>query len=500
MRAKSKREIAFKINIYRIRKIIKKKWRRVLSNINSDSNNKNENNFEIEKVINYIEDNQDRFLEELKDFLRFPSVSTTTTHKKYIKDCANWLVDHFKSIGVTDVKLNEEFGNPLVLVNYIVDPAKPTLLIYGHYDVQPEDPINLWTSPPFEPVVKDGKIYARGAADDKGQVFIHIKAVESYIKTFGSLPINVKFIIEGEEESGSEAIDEYVKTYTDTLKCDAVLISDTGWFAPNFPTLSYALRGIAVFEMKLTGPNRDLHSGMYGGAVANPLIELSKIISGLFDKDGKITVPGLYDNVLPITQAEKVELAKLPFDRTEYMEDLNIGGEGGEKEYSIVEKVWMRPSLDINGLFGGYTEEGHKSIIPSIATAKISIRLVPNQTFAEINEKFRKYIESQIPESMKLSLKVHHGANPVLVNVDNEYIKKAQISLKNAFNVEAGFTREGGSIPIVELFSNHLKVPVVLMGFGLDSDNIHSPNENFVLSNFFGGIKAISYYFKELAN
>ncbi|MFY8161657.1 MAG: dipeptidase [Candidatus Kapaibacteriota bacterium] len=456
-------------------------------------------NKDIKLVLDYIENNQDRFLEELKDFLRFPSVSTKTSHKQDIKNCADWICEQFKSMGIENVWQNEEYGNPLVLVDYKVSEDKPTLLIYGHYDVQPEDPINLWKTPPFEPDIRDGKIYARGAADDKGQVFIHIKAVESYLKAHGSLPINIKFIIEGEEESGSEAIDKYVKTHQDVLKCDAVLISDTGWFAPNYPTLSYGLRGIAVFEMTLTGPNRDLHSGMYGGAVANPLIELSKIISNLFDADGKITVPGLYDNVLPITEVEKAEFAKLPFDRKEYMEDLEIKGEGGESEYSIVEKVWMRPSLDINGLFGGYIEEGHKSIIPSIATAKISIRLVPNQTFEEINQKFKEYIESVVPASMKLSMNVHHGANPVVVDINNDYIKKAQAALTKAFNTSVGFTREGGSIPIVELFSNELHCPVVLMGFGLDSDNIHSPNENFVLSNFFGGIKAVSHYFEELA-
>lgn len=456
---------------------------------------------DFNKVIDYLENNHQKFLEELTEFLRFESISTKNEYQKEVVNCANWLEEHLKSIGLQKVWQNTEFGNPLVLAEHFVSENKPTILLYGHYDVQPVDPVNLWDSPPFAASIRDGKIFARGVADDKGQVFMQIKVLEAFIKVYGTMPVNIKIIYEGEEESGSEAIERYVENFSSQLKSDAVLVSDTGWFSPELPSITYALRGIVVFEMILRGPNRDLHSGMYGGAIGNPLIEISKIIAQLFDTNGKIAVPGLYDNVLPITEVEKAEFALLPFDKDAYLEDLGVEGKGvgGENNYSILEKVWMRPALGVNGLFGGYIEQGHKSIIPSQATAKISMRIVPNQTVEEVVQKVRTYIESLVPKSMQLEFIERHGANPVIIDRSNPYIQKALLSLEKSFQTKAIFMREGGSIPIVGLFTRHLEIPVVLMGFGLDSDNIHSPNEHLRLKNFFGGLKAIACYLNEIS-
>lgn len=458
----------------------------------------------IEKANNasletYFEQNHDRFLEELMMFLRFPSISTKASSKPDIIDCANWLVRNMNDAGI-ESKIIETESNPLVYGQWLGAGADaPTVLVYGHYDVQPEDPIDLWHSKPFEPEIRNGKIWGRGTADDKGQVFTHIKAAEAHLKTFGKLPVNLKFIIEGEEESGGEAIEAFLYNHADQISCDTVMISDTEWFAQGLPSITYSLRGIAVVQLNVWGPNRDLHSGTYGGAVANPVNELCKIIAAMHDENGKITIPGFYDNVLELSAEERQEFAALPFDLEKYKEDLAVKELSGEKGFSTLEKVWARPTLDLNGMFGGYIEEGHKSIIPSYAHAKISMRLVPNQEPEEIIEKFTKYVKTLVPDSIKVEVVNHHGGNPVIVSKKSKGVEAAKIALERAFSAKSVFMREGGSIPIVGLFEEKLNAPVVLMGLGLDTDNIHSPNENMDLDNFFGGIKASAYFLEEMA-
>ena len=449
----------------------------------------------MKDVLNFIDQSRDQFLKELIEFLKIPSISSVTEYNDSTHKAAEWLLDNFKKAGIPEARLYETKGHPIVYAQDLSAGAgAPTVMVYGHYDVQPVDPLDLWDSPPFEPVIKNGKIYGRGTSDDKGQAFMHVKAYEAYKKIKGGLPVNVKYLIEGEEEAGSNHLEEFIENNADLLKCDTVLVSDTEWFADGMPSICYSLRGLSYIEVTVTGPNRDLHSGTFGGGVDNPLNVLCWMVSQLKDPYGRITIPGFYDNVLALTQEERDNFKKLPFNEEEYCKDLEIGITYGEQGYTTLERVWARPTLDLNGIYGGYIGEGAKTILPTKATAKISMRLVPHQTHEEITEKALKYFEKLCPPSVKLSVKMLHGGNPVLMPIDSKSIKIAVEALKEAFGKDTVFMREGGSIPIVGLFDSVLKAPTVLMGMGLPGDNIHSPNESFSIENFYGGIKTSALF------
>ncbi|MEJ5287150.1 MAG: Dipeptidase [Candidatus Kapaibacterium sp.] len=449
----------------------------------------------MNKVKDYIEQNRELFLSQLIDFLKFPSISSRSEHKEDVRNCANWLANHIKSLGAENVNVFETEGHPIVYAEYLHNENAPTVLVYGHYDVQPVDPLDLWNSNPFEPIVKDNKIFARGTSDDKGQLFIHLKAFETVLNTIGTFPINIKFIFEGEEEAGSNHLDEFIEQNSKLLECDTVLISDTEWFDFGLPSICYALRGIAFVEIKVKGPNRDLHSGSYGGTVDNPAEVLAYLISRLKDRYGRITIPGFYDKVLELTTEEREEFARLPFNEKNYCQSIGVKQTYGENGFSVLERTWARPTLEINGIYGGYTGEGAKTIIPSEASAKISMRLVPNQVAKEILDLFSRYIREIAPPTVDIEIKPLHGGNPVMTPIDTIWMRKAKEALRIAFGVEPVFIREGGSIPVCETFQRVLGASPVLIGFGLPTDNIHSPNENFSLDNFFGGINAIANYY-----
>lgn len=450
--------------------------------------------------IQFIESNKDRFFTELVDFLKIPSVSSQAEHNPDTRKAATWLVSQLNDIGMPKVELYETAGHPVVYAEDLRAGADAkTVLIYGHYDVQPVDPVELWNSPPFEPVVNGGKIYARGSSDDKGQVFAHIKAVEAYQKTNGKLPVNIKFMIEGEEECGSNNLDVFIREHRDMLKCDTVMVSDTEWFAEGLPSICYSLRGLSYIEITVTGPNRDLHSGTYGGAVDNPLNVLCDIVSSLKDKYGRITIPGFYDDVKPLTSEEREGFAKLPFNYEEYTEELGVTDGNGEFGFTTLERTWARPTLDLNGIYGGYTGEGAKTILPSKASAKISMRLVPYQNHEDITAKITKHLKAITPPTVKLDITPLHGGNPVMIELESEGLNAAKRAMNRAFGKDPIMMREGGSIPIVELFGSELNAPTILMGIGLPSDNIHSPNESFSIDNFYGGIKASAIFLEEFA-
>ena len=451
----------------------------------------------MENVINYIKENENTYIEELKEFLRIPSISTSKENKEDIKRAADFVAEKLKIAGMNRVEIFQTEGHPLVYGEWLGAPGKPTVLIYGHYDVQPVDPIEFWDNPPFEPVIKDGKIYARGATDDKGQMYMHIKCVEAYFKTQGSLPLNVKFIIEGEEEVGSESLETFINNNTDLLKCDSVLVSDTALYGPGIPTLTYGLRGLCYMEVEVTGPNRDLHSGTFGGGVANPINILAGIISKLQDKNGKITVPHFYDNVAKLTKKERDEYKALKFSEKKFAKELGVAELKGEKGYTTLERIWARPSLDCNGIIGGFTAEGAKTVLPSVVTAKISMRLVPDQDTKRVARNFVKYIKSLAPKSVKVKIKNLHGAQPILTPLDNPATVAATKAMEKAFGKKIVYMREGGSVPIVTVFCKKLKVPAVLMGLGLNSENLHSPNEHFNLRHFQLGIISSAYFMQE---
>ncbi|MCF8260880.1 MAG: dipeptidase [Melioribacteraceae bacterium] len=454
----------------------------------------------MEKVINYIEKNQDRFIEELKDYLRIPSISTLKENQPQIKESAEFIANQLKTIGMKKVKAYKTAGNPIVYGEWMGAKGKPTVLIYGHYDVQPVDPLELWKSDPFEPEIRDGKIYARGANDNKGQHFAHVKAVESLFKVNGKPPVNIKFVIEGEEEIGSENLEIFLNEKKDLLKCDAVMVSDTSMHAPKTPTISYGLRGLCYMEVQITGPNRDLHSGSFGGSVANPINELSKLITKLVDENGKVTIPNFYKDVIELSDAEREQYKTIKFSEKAYAKDLGVKELQGEGGYSTLERLSGRPTLDCNGIYGGFTGEGAKTVLPSTATAKISMRLVPNQIPKKIAKEFEKHVKSLVPKSVKVEVRALHGGLPFLVPFDDEVMQAAAEATTKATGKKAIFTREGGSIPIVVEFNKILKAPVVLMGLGLDSDDIHSPNEHFWLENFEYGLKASVYFMEEMSN
>lgn len=452
----------------------------------------------MKEALNYIEKEQNRYMSELFEFLRIPSISSILEHKPDMEHCSQWLMNHLKGIGIEDIRIIPTAGHPIVFGQWLgAGENAKTVLIYGHYDVQPVDPLDLWTTKPFEPEIRNGFIFARGSCDDKGQVFANIKAVEAYLKTKEKLRVNIKFLIEGEEEAGSSHLDEFIENNAELLKCDAVLVSDTEFFASGVPSLCYGLRGIAFIEITVTGPNRDVHSGSYGGAIENPITVLAWMISRLKDKYGRITIPGFYDDVLELTEEERNEFRKLPFNEAEYCKDLEIGGVNGEFGFTTLERCWARPALDINGIYGGYTGEGAKTIIPSKATAKISMRLVPNQHADDITNKICSFLEKLAPPTVKIEIVRSQGGNPVLVPRDGPAVKSALAAIKQAFGKTPVLMREGGSIPIVQLFKDVLNAPTVLLGYGLPTDNVHSPNENFSVNQFYGGIKTTAIFLSE---
>ena len=455
----------------------------------------------MENIKTYIQQNKDRFINELIELLKIPSVSADSAYSQDVIDTSVAVKQSLEKAGCDKVEICETNGYPIVYGEKIIDPNLPTVLVYGHYDVQPPDPMELWTSPPFEPVIKktdihpEGAIFARGACDDKGQMYMHIKAFEYMIQS-NTLPCNVKFMIEGEEEVGSVNLKSFVENNTAKLKNDVILISDTGMISNLQPSITTGLRGLSYVEVEVTGPNRDLHSGLYGGAVANPINILSKMIASLHDENNRITIPGFYDNVEELSLAERAEMAKAPFDIENYKKALDLNAVYGEEGYVTNERNAIRPTLDVNGIWGGYTGQGAKTVIPSKAFAKISMRLVPNQDWEEITELFTKHFTAIAPAAVSIKVTPHHGGQGYVTPIDSIGYQAANKAYTETFGIPAIPVRSGGSIPIVALFEKELKSKTILMGFGLDSDAIHSPNEHFGIFNYLKGIETIPLFYK----
>lgn len=446
----------------------------------------------------YVDQHQERFLEELFELLRIPSVSTAAKFKGDVQRAARFVRQKLEDAGVDRAEIHETDGHPIVYAEKMVDPQAPTVLVYGHYDVQPADPLELWDSPPFEPEIRDGKIYARGACDDKGQMYMHVKALET-MNAQGNIPCNIKFLIEGEEEIGSDHLSPFVEANRELLSSDVVLISDTNIISNENPSITVGLRGMSYLEVEVTGPNRDLHSGMYGGTVANPINVLGKMIASLKDDQGRITIPGFYDKVVELSEEERQEINRAPHDDDEYKRALDIDELAGEAGYTTPERIGIRPTLDVNGIWGGYTQEGAKTVLPSKANAKISMRLVPNQNHKEIDELFIRHLQQIAPPTVKLKVTSHHGGQAAVVPSDSVGVQAASKAFEEAWGKKPFLTREGGSIPIVSLFQQTLGIDSVLMGFGLDEDAIHSPNESYGVFNYLKGIETITLFYKHLA-
>ncbi len=455
----------------------------------------------MEKVQSYINENKERYLEELFEWLRIPSISADPSYKDDVNRAASFLKEKMEAAGLEKVEIFPTDGHPIVYAEKIVDSKLPTILVYGHYDVQPPDPLDLWESGPFEPIVKktethpDGAIFARGACDDKGQVYMQLKAFE-VLQTTGELPCNVKFMIEGEEEVGSVNLGKFCRDNVEKLKSDVILISDTSILANDVPSITTGLRGLSYVEVEVTGPNRDLHSGVYGGAVANPINVLSEMIASLFDENRHITVPGFYDDVEVVSAEERAAMNEAPFDLEHYKKDLAVDEVLGEKGYTTFERTSIRPTLDVNGIWGGYTGEGAKTVLPSKAYAKISMRLVPYQSSEKITELFKNHFEQVAPSYVDVKVTSLHGGEPVVTPTNSDEYKAAHMAMEQTFGKAPIPARSGGSIPIVALFEKVLGTKSVLMGFGLDSDAIHSPNEHYGLFNFYRGIETIPYYYQ----
>jgi len=450
--------------------------------------------------VEYARANSARFLDELKSLLRIPSISTLPEHKGDVRKAAEFLVTELKRIGMENVRLIETAGHPLVYADWLHAAGKPAVLCYGHYDVQPPDPLDEWISPPFEPTERNGNLYARGAVDDKGQMYMHVKALESLFAAHrGKLPLNVRMILEGEEEVGGEAIAKFVREHPEQLKADFALVSDTEMFAPDLPTLCVGLRGMIYTEIEARGAKTDLHSGIYGGATPNPFVALAQIIAQLKDKNEHILIPGFYDKVLAPSADELKAWKRLPFDEEHYRRtEVGSSQLTGEPGYSVLERTWARPTLDVHGMPGGFTGAGAKTVIPAKAVAKISMRLVPDMTPQETFAQYKKYVESLKPAGIELDVRLVHSGDPIVIGTDNPYIQAATKALKQVWKKDTVFVRGGGSIPIVGDFERHLKLPTVMMGFGLPDDNLHAPNEKFNLANFYRGIESIITFIEEL--
>ena len=452
----------------------------------------------MDRVKSYIQSHRQTFESDLAEFLRIASVSADSRQREETKRAAEWVANQFRNIGLK-TELIPTNGHSLIYAESPPVPGKPVVLMYGHYDVQPPEPLDEWISPPFEPTVRDGNIYARGATDDKGQMLTHVKGVEAWMKSVGKLPVQVKFLIEGEEEVGSEHLGPFVKANREKLACDTIVISDSSQFAPGMPAITYGLRGIAYFQLYLRGPKQDLHSGTFGGGVTNPANALCELLASLKDKDGRIQVPGFYDDVLPLSDRERAEFASLPLTDEEFMKSLNVKGLFGEADFTSIERRWARPTCDINGLTSGYQGEGAKTVLPARASAKFSFRLVPNQDPHKIAESLRKFLERQLPPGVEMELVDHHGAPGIVVPLDSPYIRAAAAAIEVGFGKAPVYIREGGSIPIVNTFAHELKADALLLGWGQNDDNTHSPNEKFNLDDYHRGTLSSAQLLEELA-
>jgi len=449
----------------------------------------------METIKSYIEENKDRFLEELFDLIRIPSVSAKEENKEDMLRAAEYLKNSLMEAGADKATIYSTEGHPILVGEKIIDKSLPTVMVYGHYDVQPAEPYDLWTTDPYEPVIRDDKIWARGADDDKGQLFMHVKAFEYMVRT-GNLPCNVKFMIEGEEEIGSASLVKFCDGHKDLLKADVILVSDTTMIAPDIPSITTGLRGLTYMQVELTGPNRDLHSGLYGGAVANPCNILCKMIASLTNEKEQVTIPGFYDDVLISSGVERAEMAKRPYDEKQYKKSIDVDALMGEESYSTHERLGIRPSLDVNGIWGGYTDKGAKTILPAMAYAKISMRLVPNQDSLKIAKLFEEHFKSIAPAGVKVKVEYLHGGQAYVSPIDSAEYIAASKAMEEAFGKKPIPVRSGGSIPIISTFEKTLGIKSILIGFGLDEDAIHSPNENYPLFNFFKGIETIPLFYK----
>ncbi|PYR28574.1 MAG: dipeptidase [Acidobacteria bacterium] len=455
---------------------------------------------DMEKIIDFINVNREKYLDELKALLAIPSISALPEHAGDVKRCAEWCADEMRRIGLQNVRLIATPGNPVVYGDWLGAPGAPTSLFYGHYDVQPVDPLNLWESPPFEATIRDGEIYARGSADDKGQVFMHFKAVEAHLKQNGRLPVNMKFILEGEEEVGSVNLDDFVHAHKGDLHADVVVISDSGMFARGVPSMCYGLRGLVYFQLDLRGSSTDLHSGSFGGAVANPAFVLAQIIAQMKDRGGRVKIPGFYDDVRPLEEWERRAWSQLPFNEKQYKKNFGIPKLFGETGYTTLERTWARPTFEVNGLLSGFTGEGAKTVLPAVSMAKISMRLVPNQDPDKIAALFEAYVRKIAPKTVELKITRMHGGKPWMTSFDNPFVQAAGRAIERGFGRPPVFTREGGSIPVVSTFQEELGVPSVLFGVGLPDENAHAPNEKLDVSNFHNGIIASAYLYDEMAH
>ncbi len=452
----------------------------------------------MESILTFIEQSKERYLAELKEFISIPSVSTNVENTGDVHRCAQWVAGQMGTIGLQNVQILPTAGHPVVYGDWLNAPGKPTVLIYGHYDVQPAEPLELWTSPPFEATIREGNLYARGAADDKGQVFIHLKSLEAYLRNTGTLPVNVKFFVEGEEEIGSAHLEPFLKDNQEMLKADLVLISDSSMFAKGIPSICYGLRGLAYMQIDLVGPTKDLHSGSFGGTVHNPIQALAEIIAQLHDKNGKVTIPGFYKDVRPLSKTERSAFSKLPWSDKRYAKELGVRQLYGEKGFTTLERVWARPTLECNGIWGGFTGEGAKTVLPSKASAKISMRLVPDQKSSKVAKLFERHIKKIAPKSVSVTVRNLHGGEAAITPIDSPGVKAAVAALEKGFGKKPLYQREGGSIPIVVQFKEILGIDTVLLGFGLPDENAHAPNEFLNLDNFYGGIKTSLHFFDQL--
>jgi acetylornithine deacetylase/succinyl-diaminopimelate desuccinylase-like protein len=454
----------------------------------------------MNNVIDFINVNRERYLDELKALLAIPSISALPQHAPDVRRCADWCAAEMGRVGLENVKLIETPGNPVVYGDWLHASGAKTILFYGHYDVQPVDPLDLWESPPFEATIRDGEIYARGAADDKGQVFMHLKAVEAHLRQNGRLPVNIKFILEGEEEVGSEHLDDFVRGHKADLAADVVVISDSPMFARGVPSICYGLRGLVYFQIDLRGSSTDLHSGSFGGAVANPAFVLAQMIAQMKDRGGRVRIPGFYDDVRPLQEAERQAWASLPFSEKQYRKDFGIPRLHGESGYSTLERTWARPTLEVNGLLSGFTGEGAKTVLPAVAMAKISMRLVPDQDPNTIAGLFEAFVKKIAPKTVTLQVTRMHGGKPWMTSFDNPYVQAAGRAIEKGFGRSPIFTREGGSIPVVSTFQEQLGLPSVLFGVGLPDENAHAPNEKLDVANFHGGIIASAHLYEEIGS
>ncbi len=452
----------------------------------------------MDKIVDFINVNRDRYIDEMKRYLAIPSISALPEHKGDVRACAEWTADEMRRIGLQNVRLEETPGHPCVYGEWLGAPGAPTILFYGHYDVQPVDPVNLWTSPPFTATIRDGEIYARGSADDKGQVFMHFKAVEAHLKQHGRLPVNMKFLIEGEEEVGSANLDNFIRAHKDLLKADVVVISDSPMFDRGVPSICYGLRGLTYFQIDLRGSKSDLHSGSFGGAVANPAMVLAQVLAQMKDKSGRVKIDGFYDDVVALRDEERAEWARLPFNEKKYKQELGAPKLFGETGYTTLERTWARPTFEVNGLLSGFTGEGAKTVLPALAMAKVSMRLVPNQDPQKIADLFEEYVKKVTPKTVELKITRMHGGKPWMTAFDNPFVQAAGRAIEQGFGQRPVFNREGGSIPVVSTFQEELGVPCVLFGIGLPDENAHAPDEKLDLGNFHNGVIASAYLYKEI--